>query len=69
MSKFLEYAFLSIVVAVISALGTAWPFMIAIGNLHAVWPTVPALGFLATLAVTVPLSFGVAIMRLDMSRD
>lgn len=69
MSKFLGYVFLFIVVAIIGAIVTAWPFMIAIGNLHAVWPAIPALGFLATMSVTVPLSFGVAIMRLDTSRD
>jgi hypothetical protein len=58
---------LAIALGALIACVTAWPFMIAMGNMHAAWSFVPALGFLDMLSVTVPLSIGIALMRADAS--
>jgi hypothetical protein len=53
----------ALAIAILFSLVVAWPFMIAMGNLHAFMPTVPAAGFFDVWSVTIWFSAGVAVMR------
>lgn len=67
MKGFMGAFVLGLAISVVLSFVIAWPFMLAMGNLHAFMPSVPAGGFWDVWSVTIWLTSGIAVMRADSS--